>query len=85
MKILQRDEIIIIDSNLHDDTPLFNISKQYKQGDVVRDSKSKYKAKTDVNNQNLDNAAYWEWIGTSNEWALFDFYLIYIFIPYQPK
>ena len=75
MKILQRDEIIIIDSNLHDDTPLFNISKQYKQGDVVRDSKSKYKAKTDVNNQNLDNAAYWEWIGTSNEWALFDFYL----------
>lgn len=75
MKILQRDEIIIIDSNLHDDTPLFNISKQYKQGDVVRDSKSIYKAKTDVNNQNLDNAAYWEWIGTSNEWALFDFYL----------
>lgn len=75
MKILQRDEIVIIDSNLHDDTPLFDISKQYKQGDVVRDSKSKYKAKTDVNNQNLDNAAYWEWIGTSNEWALFDFYL----------
>ena len=75
MKVLQRDEIIIIDSNLHDDTPLFNISKQYKQGDVVRDSKSIYKAKTDVNNQNLDNAAYWEWIGTSNEWALFDFYL----------
>lgn len=75
MKILQRDEIIIIDSNLHDDTPLFNISKQYKQGDVVRDSKSIYKAKTDVDNQNLDNAAYWEWIGTSNEWALFDFYL----------
>lgn len=75
MKILQRDEIIIIDSNLHDGTPLFDISKQYKQGDVVRDSKSIYKAKTDVNNQNLDNAAYWEWIGTSNEWALFDFYL----------
>ncbi|STQ86210.1 hypothetical protein LS73_000160 [Helicobacter muridarum] len=75
MKILRRGEIVIIESNLSDDTQLFDKNAQYRQGDIVVNSKSKYKAKVDVINQNLNNAAYWEWIDTSNEWACFDYYL----------
>ncbi|GAB0173746.1 hypothetical protein NHP164001_17670 [Helicobacter trogontum] len=75
MKVLKRNEIIILDSNLHDDTPLFDMEQSYKKGDIVRDSKSKYRAKEDTSKNELDNLAYWEWIGTSNYWAMFDFYL----------
>lgn len=75
MKVLKRNEIIILESNLKDDTPLFDINKSYTKGDIVRDSKSKYRAKEDTSKNELDNLAYWEWIGTSNYWAMFDFYL----------
>lgn len=75
MKVLKRNEIIILESNLKDDAPLFDIKKSYTKGDIVRDSKSKYRAKENTSNNELDNLAYWEWIGTSNYWAMFDYYL----------
>lgn len=75
MKVLKRGEIVILESNLKDDTPLFDREKSYKKDDIVRDSKSKYKVRENVSGKELDNLAYFEWIGTSNEWAMFDYYL----------
>lgn len=75
MKVLKRSEVIILESNLIDEEPIFNKALQYKKDDVVQDGKAKYKAKADVINQDLNNLTYWEKIGVVNYYACFDYYL----------
>ena len=75
MKVLKRGEIAIVKSNLKENTPLFIREQAYKKGDVVRFEKSLFEATNDTTRNEPSNTAYWKWVGTSNEWACFDYYL----------
>ncbi|PAF46343.1 hypothetical protein BKH46_07690 [Helicobacter sp. 12S02634-8] len=75
MKIIKRSEIIIISSNLSDNTPMYDQTKTYAKGDVIANDHNRYKSLLDNNQEPLDKEAYWENLGATNDYAAFDFFL----------
>lgn len=74
MKVVKRGDIIILKSNLKETSPLFDKAQEYKKGDVVQHNKNLYRAKEDIRGEELDDL-YWEQMGSTNEYALFDYFL----------
>lgn len=76
MKIITKSEITILESNLNDNTPLFDAQQDYQKGDLVRDNKQIYKAIAQIQAPSaLDDSLKWEKIGADNTMACFDFFL----------
>ncbi|PAF49618.1 hypothetical protein BKH41_02845 [Helicobacter sp. 12S02232-10] len=75
MKIIKRSDIVIISSNLTDDTPTYNKDNTYKKDDVIQNNHVRYKSLLDNNQESLDKEAYWENLGATNDYAAFDFFL----------
>ncbi|PAF51278.1 hypothetical protein [Helicobacter sp. 13S00477-4] len=75
MKILRRSDIIIISSNLSDDTPLYEQGKTYVKGEIIQNNHTRYKSMLDNNTEPLDKEAYWQNLGASNDYAAFDFFV----------
>ncbi|WP_300899919.1 hypothetical protein, partial [uncultured Helicobacter sp.] len=75
MKVLTRSEVVIIDSNLLESTPTFELGREYHKDDKVHSDKYVYVALSDNVNKPLTDVLSWKKVGTSNQWACFDYYL----------
>lgn len=75
MKILKRGEILIIDSNLNEDTAAFDENTTYKQDDECVFEKYIYKALSEVKGIKPSDESKWQKVSVSNEWACFDYFL----------
>lgn len=75
MKVLTRGDITIIESNLTESAPAFVLGAEYREGDKVHSDKYIYVALSDNVRKPLDDVLSWKKIGSSNEWACFDYYL----------
>ncbi len=75
MKILTRGDITLIESNLIESSARFNLGEAYTKGDKVNDGKCIYQALSDNVDKPLDDKSVWERVGSTNEWACFDYYL----------
>ena len=75
MKILTRGDITLIESNLIESSTRFNLGEAYTKGDKVNDGKCIYQSLSDNVDKPLDDKSVWERVGSTNEWACFDYYL----------
>ncbi|ANV98552.1 hypothetical protein BBW65_06980 [Helicobacter enhydrae] len=76
MKVLVKNETIIINSNLEESAPLWTQESGYKKGDVVvGEDHLLYEALNDVSGVALKDSLSWKCLGSDNTRACFDFFL----------
>lgn len=75
MKVLKRNDILIIDSNLKEEIPKWSEKASYEKDDEVLFDKYIYKALSQNVGTKTSDETKWEKMRVSNEWACFDYYL----------
>lgn len=76
MRILKRNSVLIISSNLKADEPSFDIEKKYSANDECEFEKFIYKAlKESSGIKPSEGLTAWQKLRVSNEWACFDYCL----------